>query len=137
LILGAVQEAVLENSLDIFAQNGFHVRFDTDASPGHRAFLTAVPSLHNWQLDANDMDEMLGVLAQFPGSMYRPSKLRRLFASKACRKSIMIGQALTIRKMEQIISNLGTLDHPWNCPHGRPTLRHLSRLSDAPGVVAE
>ncbi|VDK42723.1 unnamed protein product [Gongylonema pulchrum] len=60
---------------------------------------------------------MLSVLCDFPGTMYRPAKLRKLFASRACRKSVMIGTALTLPQMEK------------NCPHGRPTLRHLCSLS--------
>lgn len=24
---------------------------------------------------------------------------------------------------------MGTMDQPWNCPHGRPTMRHLVSLS--------
>ena len=24
---------------------------------------------------------------------------------------------------------MGTMDQPWNCPHGRPTMRHLSDLT--------
>ena len=37
----------------------------------------------------------------------------------------MIGTFLSKSKMREIISNLSTLDKPWNCPHGRPTMRHL------------
>jgi hypothetical protein len=29
----------------------------------------------------------------------------------------------------QVIRHMGTMDHPWNCPHGRPTMRHLVDLS--------
>lgn len=35
--------------------------------------------------------------------MYRPIKLRKIFASKACRKSIMFGTALTKQQMEHVI----------------------------------
>lgn len=45
---------------------------------------------------------MLAVLSEFPGIMYRPVKLRRLFASRACRKSIMIGTALNTSQMEKV-----------------------------------
>ena len=30
--------------------------------------------------------------------------------------------------MVKIVRNMGTIDKPWNCPHGRPTMRHLLAL---------
>uniref|UniRef100_A0A914RU41 Uncharacterized protein n=1 Tax=Parascaris equorum TaxID=6256 RepID=A0A914RU41_PAREQ len=74
-----MEEAVLRDNIEIFNQNGFEFRFD-----------------------GNDIDEMLSVLADFPGTMYRPTKLRKLFASRACRKSVMIGMALSTPQMEKV-----------------------------------
>ncbi|KAL3998980.1 DNA mismatch repair protein MutL family protein [Acanthocheilonema viteae] len=128
LDLGVVKEAILRDNVDIFNYNGFEFRFDDEELVGKRALLTAVPVLQSWQFSISDIDEMLSVLCDFPGMMYRPAKLRKLFASRACRKSVMIGSALTMTQMEKIVRHLGTLDHPWNCPHGRPTLRHLCAL---------
>lgn len=34
--------------------------------------------------------------------MYRPERFRRVFASKACRKSIMIGTPLSRPQMEKV-----------------------------------
>lgn len=31
-------------------------------------------------------------------------------------------------QMEKILANLAELRSPWNCPHGRPTMRHLADL---------
>ena len=68
----------------------------------------------------------------------QPDKLNRLvtrlpkaiamFASRACRSSIMIGTALSKNEMEKIVSRLADVEHPWNCPHGRPTLRHVGNV---------
>ena len=40
----------------------------------------------------------------------------------------MIGTALDAPKMRALVAQLADLDQPWNCPHGRPTLRHLADL---------
>lgn len=56
-----------------------------------------------------------------------------MLASRACRSSIMIGRALDAPAMRRILSRLAQLDAPWNCPHGRPTMRHLAVL---PGPAA-
>ena len=58
----------------------------------------------------------------------RPSKIAKMFASRACRSSIMIGTALNNSQMRQIVNNLGTMENPWCCPHGRPTMRFLHRM---------
>lgn len=61
----------------------------------------------------------------------RPSKVRKMFAMRACRSSIMIGKALTHRQMETVVRHMGDMEKPWNCPHGRPTMRHLCGLASA------
>jgi DNA mismatch repair protein PMS2 len=55
----------------------------------------------------------------------RPKKVYHMLASRACRKSIMIGDTLSFKQMNEVVRNLTTLQAPWNCPHGRPTMRHL------------
>ena len=40
----------------------------------------------------------------------------------------MIGTPLNLKEMRKIINHMGEMEHPWNCPHGRPTMRHLVNL---------
>ena len=32
----------------------------------------------------------------------------------------------------QILRHMSTIEQPWNCPHGRPTMRHLCDISEVP-----
>ncbi len=64
------------------------------------------------------------------GSIPRPSRVRAMLASRACRSSIMIGRALEQREMTRILAHLAGLAAPWNCPHGRPTMRHVCILPE-------
>ena len=61
----------------------------------------------------------------------RPKKVYQMLASRACRSSVMIGEALDNKKMTSLVQNLATLESPWNCPHGRPTLRFLKKIGNA------
>ena len=63
-----------------------------------------------------------------PNNMIRIPKLVSMFASRACRSSIMIGTALNKMEMKNVVQKLRGIEQPWNCPHGRPTVRHLIDL---------
>ncbi|CAH8534350.1 unnamed protein product [Schistosoma turkestanicum] len=39
-----------------------------------------------------------------------------------------IEEMLFVLSETSILTNMGSMDHPWNCPHGRPTMRHLFHL---------
>ena len=44
--------------------------------------------------------------------------------------SVMVGVALDKIEMEKILKNMANILSPWNCPHGRPTMRLLNKLDD-------
>jgi DNA mismatch repair ATPase MutL len=42
----------------------------------------------------------------------------------------MIGMDLDMKTMRKVVNNLSSLESPWNCPHGRPTMRLLKKLEN-------
>ncbi|KAM5228479.1 mismatch repair endonuclease PMS2 [Ctenodactylus gundi] len=128
LNLTAVNEAVLIENLEIFRKNGFDFVVDESAPVTQRAKLISLPTSKNWTFGPQDIDELIFMLSDSPGVMCRPSRVRQMFASRACRQSVMIGTALSTSEMKKLITHMGEMDHPWNCPHGRPTMRHVANL---------
>ncbi|XP_069342674.1 mismatch repair endonuclease PMS2 isoform X3 [Eulemur rufifrons] len=139
LNLTAVNEAILIENLEIFRKNGFDFVIDESvmsfsqnfillAPVTERAKLISLPTSKNWTFGPQDIDELIFMLSDSPGVMCRPSRVRQMFASRACRKSVMIGTALNTSEMKKLIAHMGEMDHPWNCPHGRPTMRHIANL---------
>lgn len=55
-------------------------------------------------------------------------KIMAMHASRACRSAIMIGTALNLQEMKRVVTQMSSVEQPWNCPHGRPTMRHLIDL---------
>lgn len=92
--------------------------------------VTAVPFSKGTQFGVDDVHELASIVADNnTGEMVRLPKARAMFASRACRRSVMIGTSLDKGQMERVVSKLETIEQPWNCPHGRPTMRHLADVS--------
>ena len=49
-----------------------------------------------------------------------------LAASIACHSSVRAGKGLSQQEMEELVRQLESCDNPHTCPHGRPTMIHLS-----------
>ncbi|XP_019938815.1 mismatch repair endonuclease PMS2 [Paralichthys olivaceus] len=128
LHLTAVSENVLLENIEIFRKNGFEFLVEEDAQVMERVKLVSLPTSKNWTFGPADIEELIFMLSDSPGVMCRPSRVRQMFASRACRKSIMIGTALSVSEMKKLLVHMGEIEHPWNCPHGRPTMRHLVNL---------
>ncbi|XP_027634872.1 mismatch repair endonuclease PMS2 isoform X2 [Falco peregrinus] len=128
LNLTAVNETVLIENLEIFRKNGFDFVINENAPVTQRIKLISLPTSKNWTFGPQDIDELIFMLSDCPGVMCRPSRVRQMFASRACRKSVMIGTALNVQEMRKLINHMGEIEHPWNCPHGRPTMRHIVSL---------
>jgi DNA mismatch repair protein PMS2 len=137
LELTAIEEEVILNSGNALAANGFIVEMDEsgDAPTGQRAKLISLPMSKEVTFTPRDLEELLALLIETPASsslesqyIPRPSKVRKLLASRACRSSVMVGKTLKSTQMENIVKHMGSMDKPWSCPHGRPTMRHLFGL---------
>lgn len=124
--------------MSVFQNNGFD--FEENAETG-KLMLKAVPFSKGVTFGVEDVLELIGLIEERGhGGMKQkegkesllsglhPSRVKAMIASRACRKSIMIGKALTRRTMEEVVKKMAGLQTPWNCAHGRPTMRHLAVL---------
>ncbi|KAJ8713366.1 hypothetical protein PYW07_013736 [Mythimna separata] len=129
LELTGVNEQILMDNLDVFKKNGFTFEIKEEALPTKRVKLLTLPMSKNWIFGKEDIEELLFMLRESPSEYCRPSRVRAMFASRACRKSVMIGTALSKADMRKLVDHMAEIDQPWNCPHGRPTIRHLVNLA--------
>lgn len=138
LELTAADELLALDHLAVLEQNGFEFRVEDDRPVGQKLLVTAQPVSKDTSYTLKDLEELILLLHDAPpGRVVRCSKARAMFASRACRKSVMIGRSLTTSQMTTIVRHMGTMDQPWNCPHGRPTMRHLSNISSLGTGVRE
>ena len=133
LDLTAVEEEIILENSTALVHNGFLVDVDLsgDSLVGQRCKLRALPMSREVTFDTSDLEELIVLLAESVSSVSavpRPSRVRKMFAMRACRSSIMIGKSLSIKQMKRLVRQMGEIDKPWNCPHGRPTMRHVLGL---------
>ncbi|VDB98135.1 unnamed protein product [Peniophora sp. CBMAI 1063] len=132
LELPAADALVAIDNIDVLRQNGFEVEVEGDEEDDmtRRVVLLAKPVSKSTTFDERDLEELIHQMRDLPaGTMVRPSRIRAMFASRACRKSVMVGHPLTKQQMTTIVRQMEGMDQPWHCPHGRPTMRHLADIS--------
>lgn len=140
LDLTAIEEEIVLENNETLLKSGFQVEIDVsgDEEVGRRCKLISLPMSREVTFDVTDLEELIALLAENPSSSIsenvpRPSKVRHMFAMRACRSSVMIGKTLTLKQMGTLVRKMGEIDRPWNCPHGRPTMRHLCGLQEWEG----
>ncbi|KAK3633296.1 ATP-binding mismatch repair protein [Elasticomyces elasticus] len=129
------QEIVLDNA-EALKANGFEIETtsdltEEDESSGRTFRLLTLPISGEKTFEMSDLDELLHLLSEAPAGgqdIPRPKKVQRMLAMRACRSSIMVGMTLAVKRMQKVVRHMGEMEKPWNCPHGRPTMRHLAGL---------
>ncbi len=56
-----------------------------------------------------------------------PEGIRDRIATMACKAAVKGNMRISRREMEELVDELLTLDNPYNCPHGRPTIISMSK----------
>ncbi|TNV73660.1 hypothetical protein FGO68_gene4053 [Halteria grandinella] len=136
---------------DIFKMNGFKIVQKEKEGESNIFLVKSLPLIKKATFSITDFYELLDIINQnldfdkqpsakeealmLHKQILRPSKIYQNLASRACRASIMIGTDLDLKIMRRVVNNLATLESPWNCPHGRPTMRLLKKLEKQPPYV--
>ncbi|KAK5730080.1 ATP-binding mismatch repair protein [Elasticomyces elasticus] len=136
LELTAVEQEIVLDNAEALKANGFEIETtsdlsEDDESSGRTFRLLTLPISGEKTFEMSDLDELLHLLSEAPAGgqdIPRPKKVQRMLAMRACRSSIMVGKRLAVKQMQKVVRHMGEMEKPWNCPHGRPTMRHLAGL---------
>ena len=66
------------------------------------------------------------LLDQLAGDRRVSDPFGRAAATVACHSSVRAGTALAMDEMRRLVDDLADTESPRTCPHGRPTLIHVS-----------
>jgi len=101
--------------------------FDAVAFGGHTVLLRAVPALLADTDPQSVLDEIVADLQV--GDDPLASEMEGRIVRRVCKQvAIKAGQALSRPEMEALVRQLEACASPRTCPHGRPTMIHLSAM---------
>ncbi len=116
------EEAVLKQHLDAFRALGFEI----EAFGGNEYALRGVPTdLYG----CSERELFLEVLDELSDGSFRGSfqVVEEKIASMSCKAAVKGNNRLSAAEAERLIDELLTLDNPYNCPHGRPTIISMTK----------
>ena len=112
----------LNTYMDVFTSLGFEI----ELFGGQEYSIRAVPQ-NLYGLTREDFFiEILDHLEETPVSK-APDVLSDRMATMACKAAVKGNQKLSSQEAMALIDELLTLDNPYNCPHGRPTIISMTK----------
>jgi DNA mismatch repair protein MutL len=120
--LDAREEEMLRKFGDQIAQLGYVV----EHFGGKEYQISGVPG-NLFHLDMKDLFiEMLDDFSNLSGRE-TPQLILEKVASMSCKAAVKGNHTLSLPEIEALIDELLTLENPYNCPHGRPTIISMSK----------
>lgn len=116
------EESVLNQHMDDFASLGFEI----EHFGGREYALRAMPDLFS---DISSKDMLIEILDELEESDHRTNGelLYNRIATKACKAAVKGNNSISQREAKALIEELVTLDNPYHCPHGRPTIITMTK----------
>lgn len=116
------EENILKKYMSSFTELGFEI----EHFGGCEYMISAVPtdlySLDNSILFLELLDDLSDI-----SSKSGPEIIVDRVATAACKAAVKGGNRLSLAEANTLIDELLSLDNPYNCPHGRPTIISMSR----------
>lgn len=124
LTLSAQEEEMFLNYRQYFEKLGFNI----ENFGGHEYAMRAIPiDLFGCSSEKEMFLEILDELTHETNLSRTPDVINYKIAGMACKASVKGNSMMTKEEMEALLDELLTLDNPYNCPHGRPTIISMSK----------
>ena len=116
------EEDLLKSNMKYFREIGYEI----EPFGGHDYAISAVPQDLFGLTEREFFMEMLDSLSADTGRQSLENLTARV-ATMACKAAVKGNTRLSVQEADALISELLTLDNPYNCPHGRPTILSMSK----------
>ena len=122
LSLSMQEEALLKEYMENFTQIGFEI----EPFGGSDYSIRAVPDNLCGIAEKDLFLEMLDSLADQTGKIAENLVNERI-ASMSCKAAVKGNHKMSVPEIHALIDELLSLENPYNCPHGRPTIISMTK----------
>ena len=123
LNLSMKEAQLLNENMDRFARIGFEI----EPFGGDEYAVRAVPD-NLFSIAKKDLlIEMIDDLTDGISTTMTPELIDEKVASMSCKAAVKGNNRLSAQEVDALIGELLTLDNPYHCPHGRPTIIAMTR----------
>ena len=120
--LNMEEQARLKANEEYFRQYGFEI----EPFGGREYCISAVPSnlygFHEEELFLEMLDNLGGEVSKDAFNLFTTR-----LATMACKAAVKGNHQMSALEADKLIDELLTLDNPYNCPHGRPTIIAMTK----------
>lgn len=113
---------MLKKYMDRFTETGFEI----EPFGGKEYAICAVPGNLYSIADRALFLEMLDGLTDI-SERASDQAIREKIASMSCKAAVKGNHRLSVQEADALIGELLTLENPYNCPHGRPTIVAMTK----------
>ncbi len=122
--LSSAEEEMFLHYRQYFEKLGFNI----ENFGGREYAMRAIPiDLFGCDSEKDMFIQILDELSHETSLDRTPDVINYKIASMACKASVKGNTRMSYAEMEALLDELLTLDNPYNCPHGRPTIISMSK----------
>ena len=122
LTLTAIEADALNQNQKVLSDLGFHI----ENFGGNEYRIDGVPSILPSVSKKEMLKELIAELADH-NQLKTPESIIAKTASMACKAAVKGNHTLSLLEAKALIDELMSLENPYNCPHGRPTMFEMSK----------
>ena len=122
LSLSMVEQQVVDDNIEIFKELGYTI----EAFGGREYIVTGIPAQLPDIATTDLLMEIIDDLVNGKTNLSKDVLLERV-ATMSCKAAVKGNNELPLEHAHELLKELMSLENPYNCPHGRPTMIRMSK----------
>lgn len=122
LSLSMLEQQMVDDNIEVFDELGYKI----ESFGGREYIVTGIPAQLPDIATTDLLMEIIDDLANGKTNLSKDILLERV-ATMSCKAAVKGNNELPLEQAHELLKELMSLENPYNCPHGRPTMIRMSK----------